>query len=312
MCRGRYRTERVGNLTLHATNSWSRVFYGLHAIAIALRLPRPQIVSVQDPHDSGLPGLIVARLFKSAFHVQVHADIFADSFKYLSLLNRLRILEAQMVLRAADGIRVVSLSIKRSIEARLVPKREIAVLPIFVDTARFRDAEPGVLLDRFAHFSDVLLWVGRFEPEKRPARALEALAEAAPPSACLIFLGSGSLEADLRAYARELGISDRVFFEGVHDPAPYYALADLVLITSAYEGYGRVIIEALASGTPVLSTDVGVADEHSGTLVAPGDFVVALRAWFASGRRSAQLEHYPYRNFEEYVAQYCRDIKRLV
>lgn len=269
------------------------------------------IVSAQDPHDSGLLALLVARLKGSKFHVQVHSDVFADSFKYLSILNRLRAAIAVFVLRAADGIRVVSEPIKRSIEARITPKRTISVLPIFVDVARFAHADPGALAERFVSFSHALLWVGRFEKEKRPARAIEALATGAPDSACLIFLGSGSLEETLRTYARELGVEARVFFEGVHDPAPYYALADLVLLTSAYEGYGRVIVEALASGTPVLSTDVGIA-EYSGAIVAEGDFVEALQKWFAAGPRTAALTDYPYRNFDDYVARYCDDIKGLV
>ncbi len=310
LCRGAYATERVGNATLHPTNSWTRALYGFDALRIARRLPRPDIVSVQDPYDSGMLGLLVARIRAARLHVQVHTDVFAASFRQHSLLNAVRAIVARSVFSHADGIRVVAEHIKLSIEKRLTPKRPIAVLPIYVDTEHFRHA--GAIADpRFARFATKLLWVGRFEAEKDPLRALDAFASAAPSGACLIYLGEGALIESLRARAHELSVHDRVFFEGHQDPAPYYALADLVLVTSEYEGYSRVVVEALAAGRPVLSTDVGIARE-AGARIAEGDFSEALRQWFQGGARSGELHGYPYRDFDDYVRQYCDDILRLV
>src|SRR6266403_5019143 len=148
MCRGRYRTETVGNVTFHPTNSPTRLLYGTHALLIVRKLPKPDVVSAQDPHDSGLLGLWIVRMRGSAFHVQVHADVFASSYRAHSMLNAFRSRIAQYVLARADGIRVVSRSIKESIEQRLMPKRPIAVLPIFIDIAHFRAALPGTLSER--------------------------------------------------------------------------------------------------------------------------------------------------------------------
>jgi glycosyltransferase involved in cell wall biosynthesis len=60
----------------------------------------------------------------------------------------------------------------------------------------------------------------------------------------------------LRALAGELGLASQVIFAGFHsDPTPFYRTADLFVLSSDYEGFGNVIVEALACGTPVVSTD---------------------------------------------------------
>ena len=99
-----------------------------------------------------------------------------------------------------------------------------------------------------------------------------------------------------------------VFFEDGKDVAPYYALTDLVLFPSKYDGYGMVIIEALAAGKPVLSTDVGIAREAGAIIAKPEEFPNALLEWFKSGPRTAELKNYQYKNFDEYIAAYCADI----
>jgi glycosyltransferase involved in cell wall biosynthesis len=105
-----------------------------------------------------------------------------------------------------------------------------------------------------------------------------------------------------------LGVSNRVFFEGSKDPAPYYALADLVLVTSLYEGYGLVIVEALAVGKPVLSTDVGVARDAGAIIATLDSFAAALSQWFKDGSRVGVLKNVPERDFVSYVRAYCDDI----
>jgi glycosyltransferase involved in cell wall biosynthesis len=102
-----------------------------------------------------------------------------------------------------------------------------------------------------------ILSVGRFKAVKNHPLLLRAFAKLAQRSgARLMFLGTGAGEVTLRALAEELGIADQVIFAGFqHDPTPFYRTADLFVLSSDYEGFGNVIVEALACGTPVVSTN---------------------------------------------------------
>jgi glycosyltransferase involved in cell wall biosynthesis len=215
------------------------------------------------------------------------------------------------VLPRADCVRTVSARIKRSLEARnYTLKTTPSVLPIFVDVERFRNVSPDPqLLARFSRFKTKLLLVSRLESEKNPGLAISALL-GTPQDTCLIVVGEGSGRRLLAERARALHLSDRVFLEGRHASARYYALADLVLVTSHYEGYGRVFVEAGAAGKPVLSTDVGIARESGAIISSENDFPSALASWIQGGPRTGTLKEYPYRTFEEYVRAYCEDITR--
>lgn len=123
-----------------------------------------------------------------------------------------------------------------------------------------------------------VLTVGRFKSQKNHTLLLRAFARLECADARLMLLGNGDLEPELRSLAAGLGIGDRVIFAGFHaDPTPFYRTADLFVLSSDYEGFGNVIVEALANGVPVVSTDCpsGPAEILSngefGTLVPVGD-----------------------------------------
>jgi len=78
------------------------------------------------------------------------------------------------------------------------------------------------------------------------------------PDTRLIFCGTGPVRADLEARARQLGIDSRVTFAGLLDNrsvVAYYAAADLFVLPSRLEACPTVAVEALACGTPVVSSD---------------------------------------------------------
>ena len=101
-----------------------------------------------------------------------------------------------------------------------------------------------------------IVTVGSMKPVKNHPFLLKAFAKMDHPDARLMLVGSGEGEASLRALAVDLAIADRVIFAGFHpDPTPFYQTADLFVLSSDYEGFGNVIVEALACGTPVVSTD---------------------------------------------------------
>lgn len=134
-----------------------------------------------------------------------------------------------------------------------------------------------------------ILTVGSFKDQKNHPLLLRSFAEMGDAGARLMILGQGSNEEKLRALAADLGIAAQVIFPGFHaDPAPFYASADLFVLSSDYEGFGNVIVEALSFGLPVVSTDcpAGPAEildgGRFGRLVPVGDAPALAQAMAAA------------------------------
>jgi glycosyltransferase involved in cell wall biosynthesis len=108
--------------------------------------------------------------------------------------------------------------------------------------------------------------VGRIDERKGQMCAIEALGIVASrvPAARLIITGGGSAQYQTRCRRRagELGLTSRIEWRGVQpDPWPTYRDADLALMCSTREALGRVTIEAMASGRPVIGRDAGATPE---------------------------------------------------
>ena len=107
------------------------------------------------------------------------------------------------------------------------------------------------------HKGPRIISVGRFKKQKNHSLLLRAFAKIyAATGARLAMLGEGELEDDLRAEIAASGLSDHVILPGfVVDPSPYYASADIFALSSDYEGFGNVLVEAMHFGLSVVSTD---------------------------------------------------------
>lgn len=295
------------HLSAAPTRSRLRILYPLDAWHIAKTLPKPEVITAQDPFETGLAALFIAWKLSVPLHVQVHTDFTSPSYRRHSLLNRIRYSAAWFVLRRAARVRVILARTKDDLEAKGIAA-PITVLPIFVDTARFasvpREKHPRWKIDA--------LYIGRLESEKNPCLALDCIAAArrAGHDIGLTIVGEGSEKESLARTAREMKLEARVEFMGERrDIRPYLAKADVVLVPSRYEGYGLVIVEALAAGVPVIATDVGIAREAGAIVAAARDFPDALVEWIANGPRNASLAAYPYASEEEYVRAWCADVQ---
>lgn len=133
--------------------------------------------------------------------------------------------------------------------------------------------------------------VGPFKGQKNHSLLLRAFARVARerPDAALALVGMGDLLDPIRALAGELGIADRVLFPGfVLEPAPWFHSADTLVLSSNYEGFGNVLVEAMEAGLAVVATDCerGPAevldDSRYGTLVPPNDDAALAAAMLAA------------------------------
>ena len=124
----------------------------------------------------------------------------------------------------------------------------------------------------------VVLTVGTLKKVKRHDLLLQAFARIAEPGLTLCILGEGEERSRLEALVRDLGLQGRVSMPGyMADPSAWYAHADLFVLTSDYEGFGNVLVEAMDYGVPIVSTDCPAGPREIldagkyGTLTPVGD-----------------------------------------
>lgn len=128
--------------------------------------------------------------------------------------------------------------------------------------------------------------VGSLKTQKDQATLLRAFALLSPGlRARLAIVGDGPLRRELIELASELGLGEKVHFAGFEmDPTDWYRTADLFVLSSRWEGFANVIVEALSFGLPVVSTDCPSGPSEIleggryGTLVAVGDPTALARA----------------------------------
>ena len=104
----------------------------------------------------------------------------------------------------------------------------------------------------------------RLEKEKNIVLAIEMMRELIRqyPKIGMVIIGDGKEKKNLERLVSKYNLQKNILFEGwQNDLISYYKTANVFLSTSLYEGYGLTIVEALASGCPVVSSDVGIASE---------------------------------------------------
>lgn len=169
-----------------------------------------------------------------------------------------------------------------------------AVIPHGVDTELFRPAPERHKAWQAAGFPGTggIATVGRIRPEKGTDLFVEAMIAVLPniSGATALVIGRAapehaSFEARLKSHIAEAGLSERILFPGEMPPHSLAGLMpglSLLMALPRYEGYGMTVLEAMASGVPVVASDAGnfrefIDEGVTGHLVANGDVAAAAR-----------------------------------
>lgn len=184
--------------------------------------------------------------------------------------------------RKADAIVAVSMGVADDLARTIgIPRDQIHVIynPVVTEELKIRAAEP-IKHPWFEKGSPpVILAAGRLTPAKDYPTLLNAFAKVCRKQDCrLIILGEGELRPMLESMIDKLGIRNHVQMPGFHtNPFVWMREASLFVLSSAWEGLPNVLIQAMACGTPVISTDCHsgpreiLEDGKWGKLVPVGD-----------------------------------------
>jgi glycosyltransferase involved in cell wall biosynthesis len=289
-----YTTRGLGNESLGLPANFAVRPSSLPTINPRVRVPWDQLVA---PLLAGLRGVdvyhsthAVIPLFMRAPSVVTIHDLSPMSFpQTFRRHNRVYLNWAtQVSVRRARHILAVSEFTKSEIVRLLsVPPERITVTHNAAD-ARFAPPDPA----RLAAFrvakglpERFLLFIGTLEPRKNLTALLEAYARIAGETDAPLIVGGGRGWMFEPVFARleALGLKERVFFPGYleHDDMPlWYAAATAFVFPSLWEGFGIPPLEAMACGTPVITSNASSLPEvvgDAGIMVAPTD-VGALAA----------------------------------
>jgi glycosyltransferase involved in cell wall biosynthesis len=250
---------------------WSAAL-ALPATAIgwrALRGFRPDVIHAHF-FLAGVPAVLLGKALRRPVLVTEQWSVFLpeDPMQLNAPLRR----AAAFAYGNAAAVLPASEALQRGIQAEGLHARRFAVIPNVVDTSLFA---PGA-----APRNDRLLAVGLLYEAKGYDTLLGAIAELARRGrrVDLDIVGDGPLRAALQQQARTLGIAEQVTFHGVLPKARVAEMmreAPLFVLASNYDNNPCVVIEAEASGLPVVATAVGGVPElvrpANGRLAPPGD-----------------------------------------
>jgi glycosyltransferase involved in cell wall biosynthesis len=208
-------------------------------------------------HTALLDGAAAAEL-KAKFDVPL---VLTEHTGPLSVITRTRHMRRRVhrALLNSDRVVAVSNALARTIR-QTFPELNLSIdiIPNGVDERLFA-VVPQLPVPSL---QKTILWIGSFDPLKRPLLALEAFAAIAKrrPEFNLHFIGRGSLEAVMRREVERLGLGRRVRIDDYYDRvklAGVMSRASMLMVTSIVETFSLVTIEALSSGVPVVSTRCG-------------------------------------------------------
>lgn len=218
-------------------------------------------VYVSMPTDTNMFAILAAMFLPVNLIISERND--PNQYPHKRLRNFLYLFAKKMVFQTEDAKKCYSKKLQKA--GRIIPN------PICAEN----------LVSFNGQRSKRFVVVGRLEPQKNHKLLLEAFADVAEKYGeyDLYLYGKGGLEQELKNLCEELGIADRVHFEGFcEDVHTAIADASAYILSSDYEGISNSLLEAMALGMPVISTDCPIGgsrmlieDEKNGLLIPVGD-----------------------------------------
>jgi len=261
-----------------------RDFFAFFSILRVLIREKPTIVHTHT-YKAGIIGCWAAKMAGVPVIVHTpHGHVFFGHFS--PLVTRLFMMIEKITAFIIDRMVALSEGERKDYIAFSVSKpQQIVTIHSGVDIDRFMKASVNIEEKkrslRLNPEGLVVGTVGWLLPIKGPMylfKAMEIIWQT-NPGIQLVYVGKGDLEEDVKKEAYRIGVSDKVAFLGWRDDIPeIMQILDIFVLPSLNEGMGRVLVEAMAAGRPIVASKVGgipdlVKDGQNGFLVKPGDVI---------------------------------------
>ncbi|WP_445004262.1 glycosyltransferase [Halomonas mongoliensis] len=281
----------------------SRVMHSLPALVRYLRRERPRAL-LTTMSDCNVVALMAWQLAGRPCRIVIRETGMVR--RDTPGVGRLRYRVLHWLMRRlyprADAMVVIAKDILTSLQGiGVTPCRERHFIGNPVSMDEFDDTDPPAWLDELPANAPLICGVGRLVPVKGFDLLLDAFARVADERVHLVILGQGPMRDTLLARAQELGVAERFHLPGfVAQPRTVLARAELFVSSSHAEGFPNALMDALASGTPIVATACPGATctildgGRLGSLVPPADSLSLARAIEGSlkkpvGSREARL-----------------------
>ena len=254
----------------------------LYDLVLIIKTEKPDVVHTHTS-KAGILGRLAAKIARVPLIVHTpHGHVFFGHFG--PILSRIFLWVERLFAPLTD--RVVALTDRESrdyTDLNVYPEDKLVQIHSGVDIEKFKQV-PVIAFEKKRSLGLdqnglVVGFVGWLLPIKGPMHLLRAMEDVWQDhdDTILVFTGKGDLDVDLRAEALRAGANGRVNFLGWrNDIDEIMPLFDIFVLPSLNEGMGRVLVEAMAAGKPVVASNVGgipdlVKHDHNGFLVPPGD-----------------------------------------
>ncbi|NMA90754.1 MAG: glycosyltransferase [Amphibacillus sp.] len=254
---GSYESEIKDDVIFKKVNT-QRLSRSIFKLAKIIRTEKINVVFSTIPRVNTIAILATHLSFTKAKCVVREASNLDGNF-----IERLKLRAFGCIYKLSDQVISLSEGVKKNLVERykLKPK-DIKVIynPIDINEIQNKIATEQLKSEYQALFQSdrkTIINVGRLVPQKDQATLIKAFAKINEQiKSRLIILGEGPLLEDLTTLTQDLNVSEHVHFVGFqHNPYLFFESADLFVLTSKFEGFGHVLAEALATGTPVVSTN---------------------------------------------------------